>query len=281
MSTSLSTHFTIHTHTSSPEAAFVNSYWIETTEGIVVIDTQLVLSEARKLKQQIAASGQPLAAVIITHPHPDHFNGVGTLLEGLDSIPVYATQATLDGIKATEASKRVQWKGTYGSDYPDTTVLPNTIVASDETITVGGVLWHFQELGAAEASNETVISVDAAKTLFCGDVMYNQVHSWLVEGRTSAWLEQLGEVLQTYADFETIYPGHGQPATLLAMNEQVTYLNTYQALVRGELERAGKLTAASKAAIKARIEQQYPAQWPLAMLVEMNIDGIENELRKK
>lgn len=269
---------TIHTYTSTPETFFVNSYLIETTAGIVVVDTQFVLSQARAVKAQIDALNQPLAAVIITHPHPDHFNGTTVLLEGQQDVPVYATATTAQGIKAIEAAKRAEWKGTYGDDYPDRTQLPTHLVESGQTISVGGLSWRFEDLGPAEAANETVITVEEANALFCGDVMYHQVHSWLVEGRSSAWLEQLGTVLQRYTQIQQIYPGHGQPGTLVDINDEIEYINTYQAVIRASLERSGEISSADKAAIKAQILQRYPLSWPLAGLIELNIDGVGKEI---
>ncbi|GCE14810.1 MBL fold metallo-hydrolase [Tengunoibacter tsumagoiensis] len=277
----LSSHahpLTIHIHTSTPETFFVNSYLVETAAGIVVIDTQFVLSQARAVKAQLDALGRPLAAIIITHPHPDHFNGTALLLEGRSNVPVYATPLTVQGIQAIEAAKRTEWKGKYGDDYPDQTYIPTHLIPSGKTVAIGGLTWRFEDLGPGEAANETVIVVDEVNILFCGDVMYHHVHSWLVEGRSSAWLAQLGTVLQHYKGIERIYPGHGRPTTLRALNDEVDYINTYQSLVRAELERSGSISPESKAGIKAQILQRYPATWPLASLIDYNIDGISKEL---
>jgi len=124
---------------SSPEPAFlVNSFIIETQNGVIVIDTQFLVSEAQKLKQEVEKLGKPLLGVIVTHPHPDHFNGVGILCENLE-VPIYATQSTFDEIKAIEADKREFWKPMYGDDYPDSTLLPNRIIGSKEDLVIDGV----------------------------------------------------------------------------------------------------------------------------------------------
>ncbi|MEB3213706.1 MAG: MBL fold metallo-hydrolase [Leptolyngbyaceae bacterium] len=123
----------------SPEPAFlVNSFLIETQNGVIVVDAQFLVSEARKLKLEVEKLGKPLLGVIVTHPHPDHFNGVAVLCEK-ENVPIYATQATFDAIKAIEAEKREFWKPTYGDEYPDFTMLPNQIVQSKEELVLDGL----------------------------------------------------------------------------------------------------------------------------------------------
>lgn len=269
----------VHTYTSPENAFFVNSYWIETARGNIVIDTQFLISQARQVRHEIEKTGKPILAVIVTHPHPDHYNGVGTLLEGLEQIPVYATTPTLEGIQATEGPKRTQWTPTYGSDYPSSTMLPNQIVTSGQQVTIDGIELHFQDIGAAETSNHTLISLPHEHALFCGDLVYNRVHSWLVEGHSSLGLQRLGEVLNSYVTMKKVYPGHGQSTTLLGLNEQISYINLVQSLVRKALEQSNPLTDPDKAAIKATIETQY-AHLPLAALHDANIEGVAQELRQ-
>jgi len=98
---------------SSEKAFAVNSWLVPTRTGIVVIDTQFTVSEADRLVDAVKHIGTPLKAIIITHPHPDHFNGTCRLLR-LAKVPVYATQATIEGVHATAAAKRAQWKPAMG-----------------------------------------------------------------------------------------------------------------------------------------------------------------------
>lgn len=274
----MSESLTVHTFASPPDAFFVNSYWFETDAGIVVVDAQFLVSQARLLRERIVAAGKPLAAVVVTHSHPDHFNGVGVLLEGADEgVPVYATQETRDGIAAIEAQKRAEWKPVHGADYPDATLLPDRIVASGGSITVGGLDLRFDDVGPGESLNQTLVTVAGTGTLFCGDLIYNRVHPWLVEGRSSAWLEQLGSVLKNHAKIERVYPGHGEPTSLLGLNEHLGYVNTFQSLVRAGMERSGAIGDEGRAAIKAEVEARFPDR-PLAMLLDPNIDGVAAEL---
>jgi glyoxylase-like metal-dependent hydrolase (beta-lactamase superfamily II) len=131
----------------SDEKGFaVNSWLVPTAGGLVVIDTQFTVSEAEKLSQKIAKTGLPVRAVIITHPHPDHFNGICRLLQ-IARVPVYANRATIDGIHATADAKRAQWKPMYDADYPDQTCEPDSVVPNITAIRIDGTVFRFQDFG--------------------------------------------------------------------------------------------------------------------------------------
>ena len=52
-----------------------NASWVNTTEGIVVVDTLLNPMVAAKMKQRVAETGGPVKYVIYTHGHRDHVGG--------------------------------------------------------------------------------------------------------------------------------------------------------------------------------------------------------------
>ncbi|MEB3212393.1 MAG: MBL fold metallo-hydrolase [Leptolyngbyaceae bacterium] len=261
----------------SPEPAFlVNSFIIETQNGIIVIDTQFLVSEARKLKQEVEKLSKPLLGVIVTHPHPDHFNGVGILCENLE-VPIYATQSTLDAIIDIEAGKREFWKQTYGDDYPDSTTLPNQIVRSKEDLVIDDVSLVIDDLGAGESSDITVIYVPSEKALIASDLLYNKVHPWLAEGRSKAWVKQIEYVKSTYVETEIVYAGHGSEGNLDVLDGQIEYIQFFQELVSNYLQADEELDDTAKAKIKQTMQTQYSG-YPLEFLIEMNADGVAKEL---
>ena len=97
----------VHVHTSSPEAFFVNSFISEGERSLILIDTQFVLSEARAVANMIAALRKPLAAIFVTHPHPDHSNGIVSILEKHPGTRVHATAAT---IEETNWFRAIKWQ---------------------------------------------------------------------------------------------------------------------------------------------------------------------------
>ncbi len=267
---------TIHTYSSPPEAFLVNSFLIETTNGVVVVDTQFLVTPAKMLKQKVAAMGKPLLGVIITHPHPDHFNGTAILLDGLGNVPIYATQATYDGIKETEAAKRDYWTPTYKDEYPISTLLPTEIVKSGEPLVMDGLSLIIDDLGVGESSDITVIYLPEQEQLIASDLVYYRVHPWLAEGRSHLWLQQLEVVKARYGDVTQMFNGHGESSTLQGLDDQIDYITTFRELVAQRVQ-DGVVSSAQKAEIRTIMLEKYPTH-PLDFLIELNIDGIAKEL---
>lgn len=48
----------------------VNSYVVEGPEGLVIVDGQLTVSDARALRALIDQFNRPVAAMVLTHGHP-------------------------------------------------------------------------------------------------------------------------------------------------------------------------------------------------------------------
>ena len=57
--------FQIHTYTSVGPSP-VNSYWIETLKGIIIIDTQRDKPNSERLLQEIQDTDKPIEAIMIT-----------------------------------------------------------------------------------------------------------------------------------------------------------------------------------------------------------------------
>jgi glyoxylase-like metal-dependent hydrolase (beta-lactamase superfamily II) len=130
----------------------------------------------------VKQKGKSLKAVVITHPHPDHYNGTCRLLQ-LAKVPVYPTQATIDDIHATAEAKRTQWKPTCGKGYPDSTCVPDHVLPDNGTVQIDGLKFQSKNYGPGEALTETILLALSLHAAFVGDLIYNQVHPWLPEGR--------------------------------------------------------------------------------------------------
>ena len=63
-------HLTIHRFEASLFP--VNAYLVETSIGVIVVDATLGVTDGRALRARVDALKKPLAAVVITHSHPDH-----------------------------------------------------------------------------------------------------------------------------------------------------------------------------------------------------------------
>ncbi|HEU5236553.1 MAG TPA: MBL fold metallo-hydrolase, partial [Pyrinomonadaceae bacterium] len=64
----------VHTLASGEAGLMVNGYLIETANHVVAVDSALIESASRELRKKFESLGKPLAFVLITHGHPDHYN---------------------------------------------------------------------------------------------------------------------------------------------------------------------------------------------------------------
>jgi glyoxylase-like metal-dependent hydrolase (beta-lactamase superfamily II) len=260
---------------SSEQGFAVNSWLVPTARGMVVIDTQFTVTEADKLVKAVIESRRPLEAVVITHPHPDHYNGTCQLLK-LTPVPVYATQATIDGIRGTAESKRTQWKPTYGKDYPDMTCVPDHVVRVGGSVRIDGVEFQFRDYGPGEALEESITLAPALHAVFVGDLIYNHVHPWLAEGRSAQWLAQLDRLAGDVPADWTLYPGHGASGGVTVIDAQRRYITELRAATQAQLRPAGLAPDSAKGIVEG-IRARYPG-WPLEMLIPMNVEAVAKEL---
>jgi glyoxylase-like metal-dependent hydrolase (beta-lactamase superfamily II) len=260
----------------SAERGFaVNSWLVPTDTGLIAVDTQFTTGEARKLVQAIKETGLPLKAIIITHPHPDHYNGTCQLLE-FAQVPVYATQATIEGILATAEAKREQWKPVYRDGYPDSTCVPDHPVPDGGRLTLDGLDLEILDYGAGEAGGESIVLAPSLRAVFVGDLIYNKTHPWLAEGRTELWLAQLERLSEEFPYGWTLYPGHGPAEGAAAIMGQYNYILEFRDAVEAKLP-AGLDSKATKD-LSDEIEARYPG-WPLAASISMNAAAVAEELR--
>jgi glyoxylase-like metal-dependent hydrolase (beta-lactamase superfamily II) len=288
----------IHNYTSSGLAP-VNSWIIETKNGVVVVDTQRQFSEAKNLLNEVEKINKPILGVIITHPHPDHINGAEALLNGTANVPIYSTQSTFNIMKNDTGGYIALSKQLLPrNEYSDQVVLPNKIVKSGENITIDGITYRFEDLGPGEAGDMMLIYLPSQKVLFTGDVVNNRMHPFFAgavspESRShiSEWIKQLEYIMQNYSDAEILFPGHGQSgAAKTLLDEQFNYLNTFRSLVEQQMKLAAKLggereaaniTEGGKILIKSELQSRYPDYNPVATLPNMldyNIDAVAKEI---
>lgn len=78
---------------------------------MVAVDALLTVPDATALRARVDELGKPLRAVLLTHGHPDHYNGVRVPV-GEDEVPVYSTGRC-------RAGDRTRRRGQGGAVAPD------------------------------------------------------------------------------------------------------------------------------------------------------------------
>jgi glyoxylase-like metal-dependent hydrolase (beta-lactamase superfamily II) len=266
----------IHVFAAPADEFFVNSFIVEGKDELVVIDVQFLISSAQALVTRITELSKPLAAIIVTHPHPDHFNGLGVVLKALGDVPVYANRATVETIQATRQAKRDAWTPVYGDDYPQDDACPTHMIGQDETLRLASVDFRVIGLGAGESTDNTIIHIPAADAVIASDLIYNECHPWLAEHRSQLWLEQLDRVEAEFGGVAHVYAGHGPKGGRELFERQRQYILQFQELIAANT-RNGRLDEAGLATVRAATINERRS-WPLDGLIEMNAEAMVREI---
>ena len=269
----------VHTYRAAESGLLVNSYLVEGEQGVVVVDTNLLVSDIAALRARLQALHKPLRAILVTHPHPDHFNGVLALVRDRE-VPVYATADVGRVITEIAAAKRAQWSPVYGREWPAETFYPNSLLADGTRVAVDELSFTVHDVGPAEshADSYVVMAADGgAQVAFTGDLAFHGMHPYTADGHSGRWLAALDVLAGDLADVRTLYPGHGDPAEPGLLAEQRRYLLFYRELVRRLSGGEPRLAQAAKGELGAAMQAFLP-DVPLTWMIELGADAVAAEL---
>jgi glyoxylase-like metal-dependent hydrolase (beta-lactamase superfamily II) len=261
---------------SPPDGIFANAYLIDAPGGVVVVDTTLRVSDATALRARIDALGKPVLGVLLTHGHPDHYNGAAIVTAGLDA-PVIATREVDRVIRADDAGKQRQWQPMFGAEWPVRRVFPSRIVADGEAVPLGGLVFRAHAVGPAESHADSYWTIDGAAVAFVGDLVFSGTQSYIADAHTRAWLATLDALARALPAGTTLYPGHGPPGALALIAAQRRYLERLRREVHALSPTGAPLDDGARARLLAAVREVEPGH-ALEFLVGLGADAVAREL---
>lgn len=189
-------------------ANIVNIAFIETDDGVVVIDSGPSKRYGEALRQVIAAtSGKPVKLLLLTHHHPDHVLGN----QAFADVPIAALAGTRQlleqqGNAMAENMYRLVGDWMRGTEV----VLPNQTVEAG-MLEIGGHRLRLLALSGHTGADLAILD-ETTGVLFAGDlVFYQRALTTPNSPGLDVWLEDI-DTLEALP-WKVIVPGHGPLAT--------------------------------------------------------------------
>lgn len=246
--------YQIGRYTATEQGLYTNSFWIEGPDGVILIGTQLLPSDARQaVKIAESVTGKKVVMAIVLHASPDQFNGTGVLQK--QGIRVVSAKTVVDEMAKMVDADGKSGQGEAPTSQPETTALPEALWDQTKEFDAAGLHMKAYVIRAGVSGAHLLIELD--DHLFVGDLVSNGYHAMLQAGMSREWLERLEEI-RRYTRHRVIHPGRGYAMngnTLL--NQQEDYLRYVQQAVAHRYGGAA-ITQSDRQAIFRDITDHYP-----------------------
>lgn len=259
--------------TSDALGMIVNLYLVEGRDGVVLIDGAISRAFAAQVRAAIAATGKPVLGALLTHGHPDHFCGLGEILAGTE-VPIHALPGAIAQVEQRWEEAVPGMRAAFGDDFPRRLRRPDTPVADGATIRLGDLAFRVQGYGPAESDCDatwTLLAGDDASTVFCGDLVYNNMHVFLQDGHAAEWLAALARLSRAHAPGTRFHPGHGPVGGHELIQWTAGYIRMYLRALRDVLAADPAFGAAAQARLVGTLRSYLPSE-ALIDLAQFRID---------
>jgi hydroxyacylglutathione hydrolase len=190
-----------------------NVYAIDAPDGVVVVDSGSGLETERLLQRIDRELGEP-SAVVLTHAHADHSQGIPDFP---DQTTIYAGVETAaligDGNTHRLGIDAAIDDGVYPGDYEYRSFDPDETFGPGETLSIAGLTIETVPVaGHADDHVCYVVNLDDHRACFSGDVVYpdGSISLLNVPGSSlEAYRRELPRLLEY--DLDALFTGHGLP----------------------------------------------------------------------
>ena len=205
--------------------------------------TQTMLTELAKVP-----GGDKIDKLVNTHANPDHYLG-NAAVEGAEIISTRTTLEEMEGFNpAALVNLSAKWETmgdageflfeTMGRQFDfsgaENLALPTRTFDRRLTLEVGDKTVELTDLGPAHTGSDTIAWVPDDRTVFTGDLLFNEGHPIVWAGPFSNWIAacEFMEALNP----EVVVPGHGPITDVAAIRNLRGYFEHLRDQARGRFE---------------------------------------------
>jgi glyoxylase-like metal-dependent hydrolase (beta-lactamase superfamily II) len=167
-------------------------------QDALLVDPPFTRTQIRRVGDWVERSGKRLAYIYATHGHGDHWFGTGELVKRFPGVTVYATEGTIAVMRQQAGRGREQlWDRVFPGQIPETPVLAEPAPAAGFLLEGNRVV--AVETGHTDTDQTSVLHVPSIGLVVAGDVVYNGVHQYILEGGDGGlqeWLRALDRVTE-------------------------------------------------------------------------------------
>ncbi|MDH4299783.1 MAG: MBL fold metallo-hydrolase [Dehalococcoidia bacterium] len=196
----------------SDESGFeVASVIVAGKTDAVLIDAQWTLSNAHRVIAEILETGKYLRTIYITHAHPDHYFGLGTIAKAFPEARVLALPSVARVINKQFFGKIEHWEKVIGViNVPRKTAKIESL--TENYFELEGKRIEIVPEVMGDMTYNTVVWIPSIRTLVGSDVLFNQAHPFTCEltaEERQQWIRDIERLEKM--DAEVIIPGHQKP----------------------------------------------------------------------
>ncbi|HEY96867.1 MAG TPA: MBL fold metallo-hydrolase [Dehalococcoidia bacterium] len=219
----------------SDESGFaVASVIVTGKTDAVLIDAQWSLSNGHRVAAEILETGKTLKTIYVTHAHPDHYFGLGPVVEAFPEARVTALPSVARTINQQMFGKIDHWENIIGpTNVPRKAV--NMESLTENFIELEGHRIEILPEIMGDLKHNTVVWIPCIKTLYGSDVLFNQAHPFTCEvtaEERQQWIRDI-ELLEKMGA-EVVIPGHQKPGMPFD-NSSFTFTRDYLIATEEEL----------------------------------------------
>jgi cyclase len=216
----------------------------------LLVDTLMSIPLTRTMLAEFARvpGGERIGRVVNTHANPDHYLG-NAAVEGAEIISTREALEEMEGFNPVALKNLAgNWQNmgdageflfeTMGRQFDfsdaDNLKLPTRTFERQLTLEVGDKTVELTDLGPAHTGSDTIAWVPQDRTVFTGDLLFNEGHPIVWNGPFSNWIAacEFIDALQP----EVVVPGHGPITDVGAVRNLKGYFEHLRDEARGRFE---------------------------------------------